>query len=263
MKTLLVLGLALSGAVGAKFLCCGTPCCFTSEPGVADVAPFGAYMEARNASVFGGACHYNGELTTQGQTAVLAWRLDGGVYDGVTLAGVELAAAVGADENLKSEGARKSVLYVDAQAQPAQREAAVRWLRATHGAKLGEVLAVEAVALDVASDGEHFRAKAGNAFEVCGSAMPDRECCKMPYNVWYEPFEALEGRLVAATSHFVFREARLGANFDRSGHNDAFLGAFGPRVVSEVGACCAPDSACAAQPGCAPDSARTASTAQM
>jgi hypothetical protein len=263
MKTLLVLGLALSGAVGAKFLCCGSQCFLSPEPGVADVAPFGAYVEARNASVFGGACHYNGELTTQGQTAVLAWRLDGGVYHGVTLAGVEIAAAVGADENLKSDAAREAVIYVDAQAQPAQREAAVRWLRETHGAKLGEVLAVETVALEVASDGEHFRAKVGDAFEVCGSAMPDRECCKMPYNVWYEPFEALDGRLVAATSHFAFREARLGASFERSGHNDAFLGAVGPRAESAFGGCCAPDSACAAQPACAPVSTCRAPNAQM
>jgi hypothetical protein len=238
MKTLLVLGLALSGAVGAKFLCCGSQCFLSPEPGVADVAPFGAYVEARNASVFGGACHYNGE-------------------------GVEIAAAVGADENLTSDAAREAVIYVDAQAQPAQREAAVRWLRETHGAKLGEVLAVETVALEVASDGEHFRAKVGDAFEVCGSAMPDRECCKMPYNVWYEPFEALDGRLVAATSHFAFREARLGASFERSGHNDAFLGAFGPRAESAFGGCCAPDSACAAQPACAPVSTCRAPNAQM
>jgi len=263
MKTLLVLGLALSGAVGAKFLCNGTQCCLSSEPGVADVAPFGAYVEARNASVFGGACHYNGELTTQGQTAVLAWRLDGGVYRGVTLSGVEIAAAIGADENLKSDAARECVIYVDAQAQPAQREAAVSWLRETHGAKLGEVLAVETVALDVASDGEHFRAKVGEAFEVCGSAMPDRECCKMPYNVWYEPFETLQGRLVAATSHFAFREGRLASRFERSGHNDAFLGTFGASAGSDFGSCCAPNSACAAQPNCAPAVKCAAPTTQM
>lgn len=243
MKTLLVLSLALSGALGAKFLCCGSDCGLSPEPGVADVAPFGAYVEARNASVYGGACHYNGELTTQGERAVLAWRLDGGIYHGVTLAGVEIAAALGASENLANDGARQCVIYVDATAQPAQREAAVRWLRETHGSELGALIAVENVPVDVASDGEHFRIKAGEAFELCGSAMPDRECCKMPYNVWYEPFQPLETPLVAATSHFAWREARLGDAFERSGHNDAFLGAFGAAPRS----CCEPRAVSAAR----------------
>ncbi len=251
MKTLLVLSLALSGALGAKFLCCGSGCGLSPEPGVADCAPWGAYVEARNASVYGGACHYNGELTTQGERALLAWRLDGGVYHGVTLAGVELAAAVGSSSNLANDGARQCVIYVDSKAQPAQREAAVRWLREAHGEELGSVLAVESVPLDVASDGEHFRAKVGDAFELCGSAMPDRECCKMPYNVWYQPFEQLDARVVAVTNHFAWREARLGASFERSGHNDAFLGAFGsaPQLFAaeeNSSPCCGAKRACAA-----------------
>ncbi len=246
MKTLIVLSLALGGALGAKFLCCGSDCGLQPEPGVADCAPWGAYVEARNASVYGGACHYNGELTTQGERAVLAWRIDGGVVHGVTLAGVELAAAVSAPSNLKNAGPRTSVVYVDAKAQPAQREAALLWLRKTHGEALGEIRLIETVPVEVASDGEHFRAKAGHAIELCGSAMPDRECCKMPYNVWYEPFEMLESRLVATTSHFAWREARLGANFERSGHNDAFLGAFGAAPGTLAGgACCEPRPASA------------------
>lgn len=247
MKTVLLLSIVLGGALGAKLLCCGTECCFSSQSEsdaqanstAAERAPFGAYFEARNASVYGGACHYNGELTTQGQSAVLAWRLEGGAHDGVSLGGVEVAAAVTASDNLKTDAARRSVIYVDTDASEAQREAAVGWLRDAHGAALGDVLAVESVALELASDGEHFRAKIGAAFELCGSAMPDRECCKMPYNVWYEPIEKLEGRLVAATSHFAWRETRLAANFERSGHNDAFIGRFGESTVAADGSCCA------------------------
>ena len=35
----------------------------------------GDYVEARTASVFAGACHYNGELTTTGREAELAWHV--------------------------------------------------------------------------------------------------------------------------------------------------------------------------------------------
>jgi hypothetical protein len=48
----------------------------------------GVYVEARTASVFAGACHYNGELTTAGREAVLAWSVKEGSWGGVQLAGV-------------------------------------------------------------------------------------------------------------------------------------------------------------------------------
>jgi hypothetical protein len=245
MKILLVLSLAVGGALGVKLLCCDGICPLGGpEADAATTAPFGAYVEARNASVFGGACHYNGELTTQGQSAVLAWRLQGGAHAGVDLEGVELAAAVTATDNLKTDAPRRSIVYVDSKASDAQRDAAVKWVRETHAAALGEVLAVETLELDVASDGEHFRVQVGDTLAVCGSAMPDRECCKMPYNVWYEPFESVDSRLVAQTSKFTWDEARLAPKFERSGHNDAFLGNFG--APTERAACCAAPMACSA-----------------
>src|ERR671928_228601 len=54
----------------------------------------GVYVEARTASVFAGACHYNGELTTAGREAVLAWNVKGGSWGGVDLAGVRAVADV-------------------------------------------------------------------------------------------------------------------------------------------------------------------------
>jgi len=214
---------------------------------VADTAPFGQYVEARNAAVYGGACHYNGELTTGGESALLAWSLDGGVYHGVTLAGVDVVAAVAASDNLKSDAARTSVIYVDARTNPAQRVAVERWLREAHGSQLGEVLAVETVPLSVDSDGESFRAQAGDAIELVGMAMPDRECCKMPYNVWYEPFEQLDNRLVAQTTRFAWRETRLAAAFERADNNDAFVGAFG-KALGETSCCSMPTRRARTQP---------------
>src|SRR2546421_10414953 len=60
----------------------------------------GDYVEARTASVFAGACHYNGELTTTGRDALMAWNVKAGSWDGVGLAGVRALAVVGADANL-------------------------------------------------------------------------------------------------------------------------------------------------------------------
>ena len=35
----------------------------------------GDYVEVRTASVFAGACHFNGEVTTTGRDALMAWNI--------------------------------------------------------------------------------------------------------------------------------------------------------------------------------------------
>jgi len=41
------------------------------------------YVEVRTASVFAGACHYNGEVTTTGRDALMAWNVKSGQWRGV------------------------------------------------------------------------------------------------------------------------------------------------------------------------------------
>src|SRR4051812_25978560 len=75
----------------------------------------GEYVEVRTASVFAGACHYNGERVTEGKSAVLAWKIEGGSFNGSDLSGVKVLAAVACDDNLAEAGAsRKASIVVDA-----------------------------------------------------------------------------------------------------------------------------------------------------
>src|SRR5256886_12382406 len=67
----------------------------------------GDYVEVRTASVFAGACHYNGELVTTGRDAVMAWHVTAGEWQGVDLAGVRAVAGVSADANLARAPARR------------------------------------------------------------------------------------------------------------------------------------------------------------
>ena len=200
-------------------------------PGAADaVAPSGAYVEARTASVFAGACHYNGELVTAGREALCVWSLESGSWQGVDLAGVAIAAVVGAEDNLaRAEAPRRSVVHVDAAAAPAKAAAAVRWLAATRGDLLGTIVEVRADALSVAITPETFRASAPGAFELSGATLPDRACCKMPQNVWYQPFERLAQPLVGLDATFEASAPTLDRAWSRPGENAAFTGRFGPR----------------------------------
>lgn len=193
-------------------------------------APAGAYVEARTASVFAGACHYNGELVTAGREALCAWKIESGSWNGVDLSGVEIAALVTADANLvERTAARRSVVHVDAALAPEQAAAAVRWLAATRAELLGRVVEVRADALSIAIDDDAYRVSAPGSFELAGAPLPDRACCAMPQNVWYEPFEPLESPLVGLDATFEATAPSLDRAWSRPGENAAFTGRFGAR----------------------------------
>src|ERR1044071_2284567 len=60
----------------------------------------GAYVEARTAEVFTGGCIMGSEAETVGRQAVLAWKIDRGQFNGVTLDGLSMVAALAGDRNL-------------------------------------------------------------------------------------------------------------------------------------------------------------------
>src|SRR5713101_5152137 len=81
----------------------------------------GDYVEVRTASVFAGACHYNGEVTTTGRDALMAWSVTSGKWNGVDLKGMRAIAAVSADDNLSNpQAVRRSELIIDKAASHAQ-----------------------------------------------------------------------------------------------------------------------------------------------
>src|SRR2546421_5760712 len=82
----------------------------------------GAYVEARTAEVFTGGCVMNSEAVTMGKQAVLAWKVDRGSFNGISIDGLSVVAALSGDRNLGMEemgGGKPSVrsaVYVDARA---------------------------------------------------------------------------------------------------------------------------------------------------
>ncbi len=190
-------------------------------------APRGLFVEARTASVFAGACHYNSELVTSGAEALLAWRFEGGEHDGLDLAGASVVALVAGDRNLALEGARiESVLYVDGPDAPT-RAAAAALVRARHGASLGRVRAQERGALRVERAGESYAVHVPGVARLEGLLMPDRACCTMPLARWYAPLSEVESSVVGRSARFEHSGGRwLGRSWSRSGHNDAQVGAF-------------------------------------
>ena len=187
----------------------------------------GDYVEARTASVFAGACHYNGELTTAGREAVLAWNVAAGAYEGVNLAGVRAVAAVSADANLSdARAARRAELIVDESATEAQAAAFARAFGRRYAASLGEIVSVRRAPVSFRHEGKSYAVRAAGLAALDVEAMPDDACCRMPQLVWYAPLVTLEHRRVGHTRKAIYAGGRAGDAWQRTGENGAFYGSF-------------------------------------
>jgi len=186
----------------------------------------GDYVEVRTASVFAGACHFNGEVVTTGRDALMAWNVTSGKWQGVDLAGVRVMAIVSADANLaEGNAARKSEIVIDSHASRAQALAMLNALRSRYAASLGDVVAVRSAPISFERKGRTYAVVTNDA-AINVEAMPNDLCCKMPNLVWYTPLVGLENRKVGYTSRALYSGKIVGEPWSRSGENSAFYGSF-------------------------------------
>jgi hypothetical protein len=187
----------------------------------------GDYVEVRTASVFAGACHYNGEVVTTGRDAMMAWNVTSGKWNGVDLGGVRAMAIVNSQSNLSEENAsRQAEVIIDSSASSAQADAMLSALKEKYASSLGRIVEVRHAAITFEHKGREYSVKADDA-TINVEAMPNDLCCKMPNLVWYTPLVGLENRKVGYTSHASYGGHKVTDPWSRSGENSAFYGTFG------------------------------------
>src|SRR5437764_9781256 len=100
----------------------------------------GDYIETRSADVYTGQCFANGEVNLVGNEAIMAWHVQSGSWNGVSLDGLTVAAAIRASATLGDPYADpdpiQSVLIVDDQASVQQRDALVAFAHHMSGSLL-------------------------------------------------------------------------------------------------------------------------------
>src|SRR5437870_4114704 len=187
----------------------------------------GDYVEVRTASVFAGACHYNGEVTTTGRDALMAWNVTAGKWNGVDLAGVRALAIVTSEVNLSdNDASRRSEIIIDRNASHSQAVAILDVLKTRYVGSLGKIVAVDITPISFDHMGGSYTVSAGRLASINVEAMPNDLCCKMPNLVWYSPLVPLSNRKVGYTRDAVFAGDNLSASWERSGENGAFYGSF-------------------------------------
>jgi hypothetical protein len=202
----------------------GSSLSFTSQADNSFVK--GDYVEVRTASVFAGACHYNGELTTAGRDALMAWNVKSGEWRGVDLAGVRIVAIVSSGANLAENAARSSAIIIGENASDVQSRAMLEALKTRYADSLGKIISVRRGPLTFEHKDKTYKVTADDFASINIEAMPDDLCCKMPQLVWYSPLVPLENRKVGYTAKALYAGAAVCEPWQTNGENSAFYGSF-------------------------------------
>ena len=186
----------------------------------------GEYVEVRTASVFAGACHYNGEVVTTGRDALMAWNVTSGKWQNVDLAGVRAMAIVNASSNLSEpNAARQSEVIIDSAATREQAQAMLSALKEKYASSLGQIVEVRNAPVTFEHKDRSYTVKTDDA-AINVEAMPNDLCCKMPNLVWYKPLVGIENRKVGYTINASYGGRKVSDPWSRSGENSAFYGVF-------------------------------------
>jgi Protein of unknown function (DUF1326) len=197
---------------------------FSSQADNASVK--GDYVEVRTASVFAGACHYNGEVTTTGRDALMAWSVTSGKWNGVDLTGMRAIAVVSADDNLSNaQAGRRAELIMDKSASHEQTVAMLEAIKSRYAEALGQIVSVRTAPINFKHEGQTYQVDSVEA-AINVEAMPNDLCCRMPNLVWYSPLVSLGQRKVGYTIKALYTGHTVGDNWERAGENSAFYGNF-------------------------------------
>ncbi len=193
----------------------------------------GDYVETRSADVYTGQCFANGEVNLVGNEAILAWRVASGSWNGVTLDGLTVAAAVRAKGTLgdpyENPYPASAVLIVDEQATPPQRAALVAFAQHMGGELLQNVERVISAPMELAVSRDHHDVallRAGDFAVVRTRAIDGMDHICGNETTFYPPLTQLAHSMPAVAVTDAYRGPGLGVDWELHGKRSAFVGTF-------------------------------------
>jgi hypothetical protein len=195
----------------------------------------GNYIEARTADVYTGPCFANGEIEMSGREAVFAWKIAGGNWGGVNLAGLAVVGVVHAQHTLGNPyepvNPAVAVLIVDSRAGAAQRVALVSFAKAQAGDLLDNVVRIdyEPVELTIEKGNIHGGAAtltAGTLATIRTRALNSGDHICGNEGVFYPPLNKLEHAMPAYTLEDSYQGDALGETWTSMYRRSGFLGTF-------------------------------------
>lgn len=201
----------------------------------ADVQIHGEYLESRNADVWVGACFANAEIGTVGDQAIMAWRIAGGSWNGVQLAGLSVVGVVKAAATLGSNYDNpypaKAMLIFDSKANDEQRAALTAFVKAM-GDKLYENIVQTTsapISFVMEYQGEHpmvGQMKAGDLAAIRTRLVSDKDHICGHEDVFFQPLAATLHAMPSVALVDSFKGEGLGVSWTLSDKRSAFVGTF-------------------------------------
>jgi hypothetical protein len=190
----------------------------------------GTYVEARTAEVFTGGCIMGSEAETVGRQAVLAWKVGRGSFNGISLDGLSVVAAVAGDRNLGIQeigGAKaniRSSVFVDDRANAAQRIALVAMATELSKGTVGTVVSVTSTPIQFADQDHAVHVAAGQVALDVNKHIPHDPSCGAQQ--WFHPLSSVVDATVGVADQNAFTGTGLGTKWSDPNRRSAFFGTF-------------------------------------
>lgn len=192
----------------------------------------GDYLEIRTSDVYTGPCFANAEVNLTGREAVIAWKVREGSWQGVNLTGLTVVAVVKAQSTLGDPYANpypaRSVIIVDAKAEPQQEKALVDFARSAGGELLANVVKVRKATIETDfSDEEGYASvKAGEIVDLKTRALNEKDHLCGNEIVYYPPLTEVSNAIPAYTLAHAFRGDELNSTWSCPLKRSAFIAEF-------------------------------------
>jgi len=193
----------------------------------------GQYLETRSADVYVGQCFANGEVGLTGEEAIVAWHIQEGKWDGVSLAGLTVVGAIKAQATLGDPYGKpypaKSVLIVDQQATQQQLQALINFAQEMGGPLLQHVVRVVDTRIDMEvlqAHGGRARLQAGDFVTVETRAIGEKDHLCGNEDTFYQPLTATTHAMPAVAMTDEYRGTDLNISWTLHDKRSAFVGTF-------------------------------------
>jgi hypothetical protein len=195
----------------------------------------GQYIEARTIDVWTGPCFANADVNLGGKHAIMAWKIDKGQWDKVSLDGLGVVAVLAASDTLGTQqtGDGKAVLIVDERANREQKDALVAFAKKQGGELLRNIVAVKSARVELSvcdcAEGGCGTLRAGDARiqTRCLDHKHDKVCGNE--SAFFPPLARDVKAQPALASENSYTGKGLDGTWKDSGRRSAYLGTFAVR----------------------------------
>jgi hypothetical protein len=195
----------------------------------------GEYLEARSCDVYTGPCFANAEMDLAGKEAVMAWKVEEGGWDNVSLVGLSVAVVANSEKTMGDTGVFrmkagkiKSVILVDDRANPAQQAALLAFVKATAKDYTQNVVKVQPVAMKL--ENNHLAGKgvftAGEVAQIETRGLKKGDCVCTNEMMYYQPLNKVADFSPAYSNTLSYTGDGLDNKFTMHNQRSAFLATF-------------------------------------